>query len=76
MGSELSDMSSNGKWLIEARNISKRFGHITALSEVDFAVAPGEIVGLVGDNGAGKSPLIKVLFPMTVNYCGRDSRSG
>ncbi len=54
-------MSSNGKWLIEARNISKRFGHITALSEVDFAVAPGEIVGLVGDNGAGKSTLIKVL---------------
>ncbi len=57
----MSDMSSNGKWLIEARNISKRFGHITALSEVDFAVAPGEIVGLVGDNGAGKSTLIKVL---------------
>ncbi len=54
-------MSSNGNWLIEARNISKRFGHITALSEVDFAVAPGEIVGLVGDNGAGKSTLIKVL---------------
>ena len=57
----MSDMSSNGKWLIEARNISKRFGHITALSQVDFAVAPGEIVGLVGDNGAGKSTLIKML---------------
>ena len=54
-------MSSNGNWLIEARSISKRFGHITALSEVDFAVASGEIVGLVGDNGAGKSTLIKVL---------------
>ena len=53
-------MSSNG-WLIEARNIKKSFGHITALDGVDFAVAPGEIVGLVGDNGAGKSTLIKVL---------------
>ena len=71
----MSDMSSNGKWLIEARNISKRFGHITALSEVDFAVAPGEIVGIVADNGAGKSRYCPVFtFPMRVSYCGRESR--
>ena len=57
----MSDMNGDGEWLIEARNITKRFGHITALDGVDFAVAPGEIVGLVGDNGAGKSTLIKVL---------------
>jgi simple sugar transport system ATP-binding protein len=57
----LSNMSNNGEWLIEARNISKRFGHITALDGVDFAVGRGEVVGLVGDNGAGKSTLIKVL---------------
>ena len=44
-------MSSNGKWLIEARNISKRFGHITALSEVDFAVAPGRLWALSGITG-------------------------
>ena len=57
----MSSMSNNGEWLIEARNISKRFGHITALDGVDFAVGRGEVVGLVGDNGAGKSTLIKVL---------------
>ena len=57
----MSNMSNNGEWLIEARNISKRFGHITALDGVDFAVGRGEVVGLVGDNGAGKSTLIKVL---------------
>ena len=52
----MSDMNGDGEWLIEARNITKRFGHITALDGVDFAVAPGEIVGLVGDNGAGNQP--------------------
>ena len=48
-------------WLVEARNISKRFGRITALQDVDLEVGHGEIVGLLGDKGAGKSTLVKVL---------------
>jgi ABC-type sugar transport system ATPase subunit len=47
--------------VIEARGIVKRYGLATALAGVDFAVRPGEIVGIVGDNGAGKSTLIKIL---------------
>jgi simple sugar transport system ATP-binding protein len=46
---------------IEARRISKRFGHVTALSGVDLQVAQGEVLGVVGDNGAGKTTLMKVL---------------
>jgi ABC-type sugar transport system ATPase subunit len=46
---------------IEARGISKRFGHVTALSGVDLQVAQGEVLGVVGDNGAGKTTLMKVL---------------
>jgi simple sugar transport system ATP-binding protein len=46
---------------IEARGISKRFGHVTALSSVDLQVAQGEVLGVVGDNGAGKTTLMKVL---------------
>jgi D-xylose transport system ATP-binding protein len=41
--------------------ISKRFGAVQALSEVDFEVYVGEVVGLVGDNRAGKSTLIKII---------------
>jgi ABC-type sugar transport system ATPase subunit len=46
---------------IEARGISKRFGAIMALDDVDFDVRPGEIHAVVGENGAGKSTLIRIL---------------
>lgn len=48
-------------YILEMKNISKRFGEVQALRQVDFAVAPNEVVGLVGDNGAGKSTLIKIV---------------
>jgi simple sugar transport system ATP-binding protein len=47
--------------LLELKGISKHFGAVEALSGVDFALHPGEIVGLMGDNGAGKSTLVKII---------------
>lgn len=47
--------------ILELRGISKRFGAVQALSNVDFEVYPAEVVALVGDNGAGKSTLIKTI---------------
>jgi D-xylose transport system ATP-binding protein len=47
--------------VLELKQISKRFGAVQALSEVDFEVYPGEVVALAGDNGAGKSTLVKVM---------------
>ncbi len=54
--------------LLEVRNVSKSFGAIRALSDVSLAVEPGEVVGLMGDNGAGKSTMVKLIagnFPPT-----------
>ena len=47
--------------VLELTNISKHFGAIHAVSDVSFAIEPGEVVGLMGDNGAGKSTLVKMI---------------
>jgi simple sugar transport system ATP-binding protein len=47
--------------LIEMRAISKTFGAVVALRRVDLTIDRGEVLGLVGDNAAGKSTLMKVL---------------
>jgi len=46
---------------IEARNICKRFGALTALNQVNLSIHRGEVLALLGDNGAGKSTFTKVL---------------
>ncbi|MBK1869072.1 sugar ABC transporter ATP-binding protein [Aestuariivirga sp. YIM B02566] len=47
--------------LLEAKGVTKYFGAITALRNVNFHVNAGEALGVVGDNGAGKSTLMKIL---------------
>jgi D-xylose transport system substrate-binding protein len=47
--------------LLELRKVSKRFGAVQALTDVDFSAQAGRVTALVGDNGAGKSTLIKII---------------
>jgi fructose transport system ATP-binding protein len=47
--------------ILTARGLVKRYGRVTALDRADFDLYPGEILAVIGDNGAGKSSLIKAI---------------
>ncbi len=47
--------------ILEATGLVKRYGHVTALDGMDFSLRAGEVLAVIGDNGAGKSSLIKAL---------------
>ncbi len=47
--------------LLECKNLTKRFGRKTALSDINLTIEPGHIVGLLGPNGSGKTTLIKLI---------------
>ena len=49
------------EFILEMKGITKHFGGVTALEDVDFDLRKGEIHGLVGENGAGKSTLVKII---------------
>jgi len=57
--------------LLRATAVSKRFGGLMALSEVDFTVAPGEFVAVIGPNGAGKSTFLNVLTGLSLPSAGK-----
>ena len=52
---------ASGAPLLEARGVSKRFGAVTALSDASLTLRRGEVVALMGANGAGKSTFVKIL---------------
>jgi ABC-2 type transport system ATP-binding protein len=55
---------------IEIRNLTKRFGEVTAVDRLSFAVTRGEIFGLLGPNGAGKTTTIQLLLGLTTPTSG------
>ena len=64
--------------ILEGKNICKSFGGLSAVTNVDFVLNKGEIIGLIGPNGAGKTTLVNIIagtYPPTsgtVNFKARD----
>lgn len=56
-----SQSPAKGEVILSLSGVSKKFGAISALTDIDLEVHAGEVVALVGDNGAGKSTLVKIL---------------
>lgn len=62
--------------VLSARGLIKRFGRVTALDQADFDLYQGEILAVIGDNGAGKSSLIKALSGALVPDAGEIRMNG
>ncbi|MEV4837162.1 ATP-binding cassette domain-containing protein [Nonomuraea sp. NPDC049486] len=64
--------------VLSLRGISKTFGAVAALTDIELDVAPHQVVAVVGDNGAGKSTLVKILSGVhppdsgTITFAGRE----
>jgi fructose transport system ATP-binding protein len=59
-------MNTNASLVMRATGLVKRYGQVTALDGADFELRAGEILAVIGDNGAGKSSLIKCLSGATI----------
>ena len=56
--------------MLEAKNISKKFSGVVALSNINLALHPGKVNAIIGENGAGKSTLMKILSGVYTQYEG------
>src|SRR5580692_12930791 len=62
--------------VLQARSLVKRYGRVTALDHADFDLYPGEILAVIGDNGAGKSSMIKALCGAVIPDSGEIRLAG
>lgn len=62
--------------LLKAENLTKTFGHFTAVSDVSLTVEPGEVLGFLGPNGAGKTTTMKMLTGFLAPTSGRAEVDG
>jgi ABC-2 type transport system ATP-binding protein len=64
--------------MIETRQLTKRYGDLTAVDDISFKVEPGQVLGFLGPNGAGKSTTMKMIAGFlaptsgSASVCGHD----
>lgn len=53
------------EWVVETRDLTKRYGNVVAVDRLNLRVAPGEVFGMLGPNGSGKTTTILMLLGLT-----------
>jgi ABC-2 type transport system ATP-binding protein len=76
LAKHLREIPRNGETVIQAEDLTKKFGDFTATDRVSFEVKRGEIYGLLGPNGAGKSTTFKMMCGLLVPTSGKASVVG
>jgi fructose transport system ATP-binding protein len=76
MSSSANDAADDRTPILMARGLVKQFGRVTALAGADLDLYPGEVLAVIGDNGAGKSSLIKCLSGAVVPDAGEITLDG
>jgi len=76
MNATMSGMNATMNVLLEARGLSRHFGGVLALDGLDLAVAPNEILGLIGPNGSGKTTFFNVITGIYSADAGRVTFDG
>ncbi len=74
--SQTSKSMSASTPIVQARGLIKRYGRVVALDNADFDLLPGEILAVIGDNGAGKSSLIRALSGAMIPDAGEIRLNG
>ena len=57
----MSEVNTSYEDILRVEHVSKRYGAVTALTDINLRLGKGEVLGLIGDNGAGKSTLLKII---------------
>jgi fructose transport system ATP-binding protein len=70
------DLQMSAEPILQARGLVKKYGRVTALDHADFDLYPGEILAVIGDNGAGKSTMIKALCGAVIPDSGEVKLAG
>jgi fructose transport system ATP-binding protein len=73
---QASSRTADPRPVLSARGLAKRYGHVTAIDGADFDLLPGEVLAVIGDNGAGKTSLIKALTGALVPDAGEIRLNG
>ena len=72
----INEMEQESKQVIKVENLTKRFGHFTAVDNISFEVYKGEIFGFLGANGAGKTTAMKMLCGLSKPTSGKGIVAG